>query len=398
MGYPKTRVKWRRHLYFPILSVGCILLVLQTRLLFFQAGLRWLYMLLLSLSISFCVTPVFSRIAQKFDLMDRPNARKIHMEPTPLLGGAAVFIAFLISILLNHIFSRELTVILIAAAGLFGVGVADDFREIPASVKLGVQLACTVVVMISGVILRVIPESLGGLALVINITLTVLWIIGITNAMNFFDGMDGLATGLAAIISLFLGIIAFQTQQPFLGWVSVALLGSCLGFLPYNFRLKGNAAIFLGDSGSTVLGFILACVAVYGEWAEKDPVVALVSPLLIFWVLIFDMVHITVDRVLRGKVKNFHDWIDYVGRDHLHHRLANVLGGNKKSVLFIYLLAFCLGVSAVVLRNARSIDALLLLLQACMVVTLVTVLERRGRQVSSRRREDESGTDSSQPG
>jgi UDP-GlcNAc:undecaprenyl-phosphate GlcNAc-1-phosphate transferase len=229
--------------------------------------------------------------------------------------------------------------------------------------------------------LRVIPNDFGIYAYWGNVLLTVLWIIGITNAMNFFDGMDGLAAGLGALIAFFLGIVAFQTDQPFIGWVAVAMMGSCIGFLPYNFRINGSATIFLGDAGSTVIGFILACVAVYGDWAEGNAVVALISPLLIFWILIFDMVHITVDRILTGKVLNFRQWIEYVGKDHLHHRLANVLGGNKKSVLFIYLLSLCLGFSAVALRNARVVDAVLLIIQASIMVILITFLERRGRML-----------------
>ena len=93
-------------------------------------------------------------------------------------------------------------------------------------------------------------------------------------------------------------------------------MGSCIGFLPYNFKAKGNATIFLGDAGSTVIGFILACVAVHGDWAESNTVVALISPILIFWILIFDMVHITFDRIINGKVLSFRQWIEYVGKDH----------------------------------------------------------------------------------
>ncbi len=157
------------------------------------------------------------------------------------------------------------------------------------------------------------------------------------------------------------------------------MMGSCLGFLPYNFKVKGHASIFLGDAGSTVIGFILASLAVYGDWAESNPIVALISPILIFWILIFDMVHITFDRILTGKVISFRQWIEYVGNDHLHHRLANILGGNKKSVLFIYLLSLSLGLSSVALRNARVVDAILLILQATIFVILITFLERRGR-------------------
>ncbi len=374
-----SRVLWRRYLYFPVLTIGCILLVWQTRKYFFAAGVRWAYVLLLSTTLSFCLTPVYSRIAQKYGLMDKPDPRKIHLEPTPLLGGASVFIAFTAGILINGIFSFELGSILIGSGILFTVGIVDDFKDIPAWIKLILQVLCSILVVKSGVILRVIPESFGIVALVFNIMLTVFWIIGITNAMNFFDGMDGLAAGLGAIISFFLGVVAFQTRQPFIGWISVAMMGSCLGFLPYNFKMKGNASIFLGDAGSTVIGFILACVAVYGDWAEGNPVVALTSPLLIFWILIFDMIYITVDRIITGKVKTLKEWIDYVGKDHLHHRLARILGGPKNSVLFIYLISMCLGISAVVLRNARPMDAVLLIIQASILVVLISILERCGR-------------------
>jgi len=209
--------------------------------------------------------------------------------------------------------------------------------------------------------------------------LTLLWLLACTNAFNLIDGMDGLAAGLGAIIAFFLGVVAFQTKQPFLGWIALAVMGGCLGFLPYNFKHKGPACIFLGDAGSTVIGFVLACIAVYGDWAEGRPLVAFVSPLLIFWLLIFDMVHITADRILTGKVLSFRDWIEYVGKDHLHHRLADALGSRRNSVLCIYLMSLCLGVSALMLRNAGPADAVLLIVQACIIVVLVTALERRGR-------------------
>ena len=346
---------------------------------FSENGKRWAYILCLSFTLSFSLNPVFAWIAKQLNILDKPDNRKLHKEATPLLGGAAVFIGFSAAILANGIFSKQVFVILIAALILFAVGIIDDFKEVSASLKLATQMICTLFVMSCGIVLHVLPSEIGIYATIGNYLLTVFWIVGITNAMNFFDGMDGLAAGLGALISFFLGVVAFQTAQPLLGWIAIAMLGGCLGFLPFNFRLKKNAAIFLGDAGSVVIGFILACLAVYGDWAHNDPVVALVSPVLIFWILIFDMVHITIDRILNGKVKNFRQWIEYVGKDHLHHRLASVLGGRKQSVLFIYLLGLCLGTSAVVLRNARPADAVLLVIQACIIVVLITVLERRGR-------------------
>jgi UDP-GlcNAc:undecaprenyl-phosphate GlcNAc-1-phosphate transferase len=368
--------------YAGAIVLVCLLFMPNVRGFFSEAGLRWAHILCLSFALSLSTNPVFAWIAKQLNILDMPGVRKLHTEATPLLGGAAVFIGFSVALLTNGIFSKEVLVILTAALILFAIGIIDDIKEVSAGLKLAVQMICTLLVMSCGIVLRVLPTDLGIYATIGNCLLTVFWIIGITNAMNFFDGMDGLAAGLGALISFFLGVVAFQTAQPFLGWIAVAMLGGCLGFLPFNFRFKKNAAIFLGDAGSVVIGFILACLAVYGDWAQSDPVVALVSPVLIFWILIFDMVHITIDRIVSGKIKNFKQWIEYVGKDHLHHRLANVLGGRKQSVLFIYLLGLCLGTSAVVLRNARPTDAVLLIIQACILVVLITVLERRGRKAN----------------
>jgi UDP-GlcNAc:undecaprenyl-phosphate GlcNAc-1-phosphate transferase len=354
-------ISW--YLFVPPLVLTCVQLLPQVRAFFLTAGWRWAHLMLLSFGISFSLNPLFSKIAFNLNMVDSPDHRKLHKQATPLLGGAAVFTGFLAALLINGIFSLELGAILSAPFVLFAAGVVDDYREISASVKLISQIICATLVISCGIVLRVIPASLGILAPIGNSLLTVLWIIGITNAMNFFDGMDGLAAGLGAMIAFFLGVVAFQTAQPFIGWIAVAM-------------------IFLGDAGSTLIGFVLACVAVYGDWAEGDPVVALISPLLIFWILIFDMVHISVDRILTGKVLNFRQWIEYVGKDHLHHRLASVLGSNKRSVCFIYLLSLCLGISAVALRNARVIDAILLILQAVIMVVLITFLERRGRRLN----------------
>ena len=375
-----STISWLHLLTLLVVSVG--LLVPQVRNFFLMSGLRWAYVMIVAFAVSFSLNPVCSWLGFKLGILDQPDSRKHHRYATPLLGGAAVFTGFLCALFFNGIFSVELGVILVASFLLFVVGLIDDAREISAGIKLVTQIGCTLLVVGNGIILRVIPDTIGPISLVGNVILTFVWIIGITNAMNFFDGMDGLAGGMGALISFFLGIVAFQTHQPFLGWVAVAMMGGCLGFLPFNFRIKGQARIFLGDAGSTVIGFLLACIAVYGEWAEGNPVVALVSPILIFWILIFDMVHITVERILTGKVLNFRQWIEYVGRDHLHHRLSNALGGKRKSVLFIYLMCLCLGTSAIVLRNARTVDAILLIVQASIIVILITVLERRGRYAS----------------
>jgi UDP-GlcNAc:undecaprenyl-phosphate GlcNAc-1-phosphate transferase len=214
----------------------------------------------------------------------------------------------------------------------------------------------------------------------LNVLFTIIWIVGLTNAMNFIDGMDGLAAGIGAIIAVSMGIVAYQTDQPFMGWIAIAMVGSCLGFLPFNLGLKHPASIYLGDTGSTFIGFVLAALAIKGNWADNSRIVSFSAPVLIFWVLIYDMTYITVERIFTGKVKTVKEWIDYVGTDHIHHRMYALLGDKRKAVFFIYLLCITLGISAVTLRYARPIDGILLVIQASLITVIISIMEYRGRK------------------
>jgi UDP-GlcNAc:undecaprenyl-phosphate GlcNAc-1-phosphate transferase len=318
-------------------------------------------------------------LAIRRNIMLRTDTTGIPQNPTPVLGGVAVFLAFLISILLNGIYSDRLFAILVGSVIVFGAGLLSDLREVSAWVRLVFQVVSALLVMAFGISLNIFPRAMGLSGQILNQIVTILWIVGLTNAISFFNGMDGLAGGLGAIFSLFLGIVSLQTHQPFLGWTSIALMGACLGFLPYNFRYKKRASIFIGHAGSMATGFILACLAVYGDWSPDRPIVALASPLLIFWIPIFDIIYTTSRRVIEGKVSGLKEWIEYVGKDHLHHRLAYVLGGPKKGVALIHLVSICLGISAVTLRYARTIDSILLIIQALMIVLVLTILETYGR-------------------
>ncbi|MBI4735077.1 MAG: undecaprenyl/decaprenyl-phosphate alpha-N-acetylglucosaminyl 1-phosphate transferase [candidate division NC10 bacterium] len=340
-------------------------------------GARWAYILVVSSLIAFGLTPILIRLAYFLEVVDLPVGRKVHTEPTPLLGGVAIYTAFGISILANSILDGQVLAIMVGGTLLVVVGILDDVRSVPAGVKLLGQLLAAAAVMQTGVVLTLFPQSVAGT--VANGALTLLWLLGITNAMNFFDGMDGLATGLSIITAGLLGFFAYLTFQPFLGWFAAAIVGSCLGFLPFNFRPKRPAAIFLGDSGSPFLGFVLAALAVKGEWAP-DNIIDIGVPVLIFWVFIFDMTHITLTRILTGKVRSFREWIAYVGRDHLHHRLEALLGSKRQTVLLIYLLSVSMGLAALALRNARTLEAVLLTLQAAIVVVIVSILERAGNR------------------
>ena len=354
------------------------LAVPDIRQLFVLEGLRWLYILLFAFLGAGALTPLMVHLSHQWGLVDQPSDRKIHLQPTPRLGGVAVYLGFLGSVLLNSILPDWMIATLAAGSLLLIVGIIDDVWELPAVSKLVAQLVAAGIVIATGKVLTLFPS--GPVGDVANVLLTLLWIVGITNAFNFFDGMDGLAAGLAILIAGFMGAVAFETNQPGLGWLAIAIIGAGVGFLPYNFRGRKPAVIFLGDGGATFLGFTLACLAVKGNWADRSPIVSLSNPLLIFGVLIYDMIHITVERVATGKVRSVKEWLDYVGKDHLHHRLERALGSRQASVAMICLMTVCLGLAALALRHAGTAEALLLLVQACLIAVMITILEWSGRQ------------------
>ena len=359
--------------------LGAVTLAVPTvRQLFVFEGLRWLYILLFAFLGAGALTPLMVHLSHQWGLVDQPSDRKIHAHPTPRLGGAAVYLGFLGSVLMNSILPDWMIATLAAGSLLLLVGIIDDIWELPASSKLVAQLVAAGIVIATGKVLTLFPS--GPVGDIANVMLTLLWIVGITNAFNFFDGMDGLATGLAILIAGFMGAVAFETNQPGLGWLAIAIIGAGVGFLPYNFRGRRHAVIFLGDGGATFLGFTLACLAVKGNWADHNPIVSFSNPLLIFGVLIYDMIHITVERVATGKVRSIKEWLDYVGKDHLHHRLERALGSRQASVVMIFLMTICLGLAALALRDAGTAEALLLLVQACLIVVMITILEWSGRQ------------------
>jgi UDP-GlcNAc:undecaprenyl-phosphate GlcNAc-1-phosphate transferase len=204
--------------------------------------------------------------------------------------------------------------------------------------------------------------------------ITFIWIIWIINAVNFFDGIDGLATSLVATSSLFFLIVGLQTHQSYFSYLASALIGGCIGFLLYNFH---PAEIFLGDAGSSFLGFTLGALAVMGGWSEKGPVIALSVPLLILGVFIFDMLYITVSRMVKGETRNLKEILEYVGKDHFHHRLLDIGFSHRQAVLLICLLSASMGLGAIVLRTTVSPqNVLFLLLQAIIIFILTGFLMR----------------------
>ena len=356
-----------------------------TRAWFFDHKIEWIYIFLFAFLVAYLCVPVVRGIALKLNIIDNPDERRVHETSTPLLGGVAVYIAFAGTIIFNDAFSLELKGVAIGATIVFALGLIDDFKSVPAKLKLVVQMIAVAIMIHYGVVADFLPNVWWGK--LFETLITFMWMLGITNSVNFFDGIDGLATGLTIICSAFLGILAIQTHQPYLMLLSIALAGSCLGFLPYNLRYKNPAVIFLGDAGSTFMGFMLAGMVLMGGWGGEDPIKAYAMPMLIMGIFIFDMVYTTISRIASKKVVSFNGWLEHTGKDHLHHRLTSLGLSAKQTVFFIYFLTASLGLSALVLRNGSVIDALVLLLQAVTIYLIIVVLMIRV-QLRGRRKED----------
>ncbi|MHB9028292.1 MAG: glycosyltransferase family 4 protein [Candidatus Latescibacterota bacterium] len=330
---------------------------------------RFWILILFSFSISYLLTPVMGILAQTLDAVDRPEARKMHSRVTPLLGGAAIFIAFSLSAVSVFWYSPELKGVIYGATLIFVIGILDDLFNLSSFIRLFAQLASVFILFSAGMTIDSIPDNTS--FKIFEKAVTVLWIIGITNAVNFLDGLDGLCGGFGAIAALFIGFIAFLTHQYFLMFLGFSLAGSCLGFLPWNFRRREPAKIFMGDAGSLFIGFTLASLAIMGDWAENRAV-ALTVPVLVLFLPIYDTSMTTFFRIRDGKVRTFRQWLDYAGKDHLHHRIYATGIGRRNAVFILYMVTIMLGFSAVIIRTGGVLEAWLALLQAALVLVFFT--------------------------
>jgi UDP-N-acetylmuramyl pentapeptide phosphotransferase/UDP-N-acetylglucosamine-1-phosphate transferase len=317
----KDIIPWK-HIVAIFLLSFIFLVFPGTRDWFFYHKIEWIYIFLFAFLVAYLCVPVVRKIALKLNVIDIPEERRVHETTTPLLGGAAVYVAFAGTIIYNDVFSLELKGVAIGATIVFITGLIDDVYHLSAKLKLIVQMTAVAIMIHYGVVADFLPNVWWGK--LFEVLITFLWMLGITNSANFFDGMDGLATGLTVICSGFLGILAIKTIQPYLMLLSVALAGSCLGFLPYNLRYKKSAIIFLGDAGSTFMGFMLASMIIVGDWGSKDPVKAYAMPILIMGIFVFDMVYTTISRISSKKIVTFSEWLEFTGKDHLHHRLTSL--------------------------------------------------------------------------
>jgi len=343
-----------------------------------ETGFRWFYISFIAFFASILLGPVSVELARRTGAMDRPDARKVHTIPTPRIGGVAVYLAFIFAVWRNQVFTPQLWGLLAGGTIIFLLGLADDMRGLPATFRLFVQLAAASLVAACGIRIEFLLAWPGGQ--VAAFVLSVLWLVGVTNAFNFLDGIDGLACALGITSALFTMGLAAASAQPALAVLSAALAGACLGF----FRLNWHPAkAFLGDCGSTFIGFMLAGFALLGGSPAHNNLTAIATPVLVLGIPIFDIGYITVARIRRGAVRTVKQWLEYVGKDHFHHRLMKLGFSVQESVGFIVLLNICLGLAAWTIHYTQTgLGTTLLLFQAFLIFSLVVMLMLKGRTLT----------------
>lgn len=312
--------------------------------------------------LSFFLTLFFKFISNKFNILDQPGHRKIHSKPIPLMGGAAIYLSFTVALWFSGIPMNNWFAISLVGLVFILFGLLDDAGiKIRAKYKIFSHLAFSFLfVYLSGMHLDLFRYAW------INWILTACFITFMTNSMNMLDGMDGLVAGISCIASVFFFLIALNNNLPFLAMISIIIAGATLGFLRYNFN---SASIFLGEEGSTFLGYILAVLAInlkiYGLWGialllniPRLQFIGFIVPLVIIGMPIFDTSFVFINRFL-NKIK-----MSTPGKDHSHHRI-NMMGlSQKMTVLSLYSIQLILGGLALIMVNAdlQQFAALLLIL------------------------------------
>jgi UDP-GlcNAc:undecaprenyl-phosphate GlcNAc-1-phosphate transferase len=307
-----------------------------------EKGFRWFYFFSISLLLTVILVPISNMIAVKFNAIDIPDQRRIHKYPIPRFGGMAIWLSFIISVIRGWHFSPEIISILIASSLIYMVGALDDIKRLSVKIRLFIQLIASIIIVAGGISIT-FTLKYGILGHIFSYLLTIVWLVGITNAFNFMDGIDGLASSMGFICSILFLLVLVNTNQYQVSIISASLAGCCIGFLKYNWN---PAKVFLGDGGSTLIGFLLGTMAIYGTWSHNEILPAISLPLLILSIPIYDLVYTTISRIKNGKVKNIKDWLEYAGLDHLHHRLLAIGFDTKKAVIFISLLNILLGLEA----------------------------------------------------
>jgi UDP-GlcNAc:undecaprenyl-phosphate GlcNAc-1-phosphate transferase len=333
-------------------------------------------------------TPVVRSLAFRVGAVDVPkDNRRMHNHPIPRMGGLAIFFGFILSVLIFVPLTSELRGMLLGGVVIVILGILDDIFALPALPKFFVQIGAALIAVLHGNRIEFLSNpnifssesywELGWLA----IPITVLWIVGITNAVNLIDGLDGLACGVSTISSMTLLVIALVMEEPDVALLMGALSGACIGFLPYNLN---PAKIFMGDTGSTFLGFVLAAVSIQGLF-KFYTIISFAVPFLMLGLPIFDTCFAILRRVSHGQSPMAPD------RGHIHHRLIDMGFTQKQAVAVLYIISAILGLSAVVLTTIGVVRAMLFLIALCVAGAVAGKLYL-DRAAASQRRQENNGS------
>ena len=317
----------------------------------------------LSALVCYFVTPLVIDLAYKIGAIDVPkDNRRVHKKPIPRLGGLAIFSGFMISCIVFLRPTQELLAIMLSSLIIVCMGVVDDTAPMKAKTKLLIQILCAGIVTWAGVRIDFFTNPFKEETLVVlkmlSIPVTVFWIVGITNTVNLIDGLDGLAAGISAIAALTLTAVALFSKQYSTATLLMGVAGGAVGFLPHNFN---PAKIFMGDTGSLFLGFILSVAAVEGT-IKGATVVAVVIPLFALAIPILDTTFAIVRRYLAGKP------IMEADKGHLHHRLLAKGLSQKRTVVFLYAIAAILGASSLLILRSDYIAAAIVIVIDIMLI------------------------------
>lgn len=307
------------------------------------------YMLIFAsaLLIALGIMPLVRKAAVRWGFVDQPSTRKVHTRPTPRLGGAAIYLACIAALLAfgNRFYVGQVVSILVGATLVSFMGVWDDHHGLRPLLKLAGQVLAAGVLVLSGIQVGFLHNP------AVDLAATLLWVVGITNALNLLDNMDGLSGGVATIASVFFFLLAVMSGQYLVGSLAAALLGACLGFLYYNIN---PATIFMGDTGSLFIGFVLAALGIKLRFPDNVAFVTWMIPVVVLGLPVFDTALVVISRLRRGL-----NPLTTPGKDHVSHRLVLMGATRREAVLMLYLVCCALGAVALFLTQASIVEGYL---------------------------------------
>ncbi|MFQ3545411.1 MraY family glycosyltransferase [Halobacillus rhizosphaerae] len=318
--------------------------------------------LLICFILSVIITPFVKKLAVKIGATDKPDARKVHKKLMPRLGGLAIFISFLVGFILFFPDSKYALPVIFGAGIIILTGVLDDLIQLSPKLKLSGQLLAALIVVLGGVRVEFINLPFGGEIQfgLLSIPITIIWIIAITNAINLIDGLDGLAAGVSAIALLTISGMAITMGNIFVVFMGFMMLGSTLGFLIYNFY---PAKLFMGDTGSLFLGFMIGVLSLLGF--KNVTLFSFIIPVIILGVPISDTIFAIVRRTIQRKPLSAPD------KSHLHHCLINLGYTHPETVLMIYAMSALFSLAAVIFSQTTLFGAAFVILFLIVMIELI---------------------------